>query len=249
VTAKILLLDIETAPNKVYTWGLFNQNVGLNQIDEPGYTICFAAKWLHLKKIIFRSIYHHSPEEMVTKAWELLDEADIIVHYNGKSFDVKVLNREFLLRGLPPPSSFQQIDLYTVIKTNFRFVSNKLDFIVQQLGFGEKVQHKGMELWRDCMNNVPSAWKLMKKYNIQDVNLMTPLYEAVIGWAKDPPNMGLYLEDVNEPTCRKCGSINVNKNGIERKVTVKYQRYKCQDCGANLRGRLRLGPPDDGVLV
>lgn len=248
MTAKILLLDIETAPNKVYTWGLFNENVGLNQIEEPGYTICFAAKWMHKKQVIFKSIYHHSPEEMVLKAWELLDEADIIVHYNGKRFDVPILFKEFLLRGLTPPSSFEQIDLYTVVRSNFKFASNKLDFIVQQLGFGSKVHHKGMELWRDCMNNVPSAWKLMKEYNIQDVNLMTPLYEAVIPWAKTPPNMGLYV-DADELTCRKCGSINVIKNGIERKVTVKYQRYKCQDCGANLRGRLRLGPTDDGVLV
>ncbi len=248
MTAKILLLDIETAPNKVYTWGLFNQNVSLNQIEEPGYTICFAAKWMHKKLPIFKSIYHHSADEMVTKAWELLDEADIVIHYNGKRFDIPVLNKEFLLRGLAPPSSFQEIDLYTVIRSNFKFASNKLDFIVQQLGIGAKVNHKGMELWRDCMNDVPSAWKIMKAYNIQDVLLMTPLYEAVIPWAKAPPNMGLYL-NANEPTCRKCGSIDVIKNGIERKVAVMYQRYLCMKCGANLRGRLRLGPTDDGVLL
>ena len=42
----ILLIDIETAPNKVYTWGLWNQNVSLNQIDEVGYTLCWAATWV-----------------------------------------------------------------------------------------------------------------------------------------------------------------------------------------------------------
>ena len=46
MSAKILLLDIETAPNKVYTWGLWNQNIGLSQIIQEGYLLCWGAKWL-----------------------------------------------------------------------------------------------------------------------------------------------------------------------------------------------------------
>ena len=42
---RILMLDIETTPDKVYTWGIWNINVGINQIIEPGGLLCFAAKW------------------------------------------------------------------------------------------------------------------------------------------------------------------------------------------------------------
>ena len=42
---KILLLDIETAPNIVHSWGLWQQNIGLPQIVKSGYTICWSAKW------------------------------------------------------------------------------------------------------------------------------------------------------------------------------------------------------------
>ena len=34
---RILLLDIETAPNKVYVWGMWNQNIAANQVVEDGY--------------------------------------------------------------------------------------------------------------------------------------------------------------------------------------------------------------------
>jgi len=54
--AKILFLDIESAPSRVYTWGLFNQNIALNQIEEPGYTLCWAAKWFGKKKMLFSSV-------------------------------------------------------------------------------------------------------------------------------------------------------------------------------------------------
>jgi len=46
---KILEIDIETAPSLVYTWGLFNQNIGVNQIVKPGYMLCWAAKFQHQK--------------------------------------------------------------------------------------------------------------------------------------------------------------------------------------------------------
>ena len=53
---KILLLDIETAPNTVYTWGLFKQNIAINQIESPGYILCWAAKWLGNEQMYFSSI-------------------------------------------------------------------------------------------------------------------------------------------------------------------------------------------------
>ena len=48
--AKILSLDIETAPAKVYCWGLWDQNIGINQIVEDGYVLCWCAKWIDKKE-------------------------------------------------------------------------------------------------------------------------------------------------------------------------------------------------------
>ena len=149
---KVLFLDIETAPNKVYCWGLWNQNISINQIVEPGYTICFAAKWENSKKIHFHSMQKNGIKRMVKEAHKLLEEADAVVHYNGKKFDIPTLNREFLLAELQPPSGYSEVDLYSAVKKKFRFASNKLDYVSSELGIGNKVQHKGMGLWTDCMD-------------------------------------------------------------------------------------------------
>jgi len=246
---KILFLDIETSPNIVYVWGLFNQNIALNQIVAPGETICWAARWGHERKIQFRSVHHHSASEMVQKIWELLDEADVVVHFNGTRFDIPTLNKEFILRGMQPPTTYKEIDLYRVVRSRFRFASNKLDFVAQELGLGAKTQHKGMDLWKGCMEGVEADWVVMKRYNIQDVRLLPKLYQHLLGWIKGHPNMALYIEDDSKPVCRNCGSEHITKRGVERTTVQIYQRYKCVDCGWNGRGRYRLHKPGDGVLV
>ena len=124
---KILLLDIETAPNVVYTWGLYNQNIAINQIDRPGYTLCWSAKWLGDDTVHFSSI-RKGKDAMLNRIHRMLGEADVVVTYNGKKFDIPTLNKEFILNGLPPPAPYKHVDLYQVVKSTFRFVSNKLDW-------------------------------------------------------------------------------------------------------------------------
>ena len=53
---KKLILDIETAPHRVYAWGLWDQNIYIDQIEEPGYTLCWAAKWHGKNKVMFKGL-------------------------------------------------------------------------------------------------------------------------------------------------------------------------------------------------
>lgn len=250
---KILEIDIETAPHTVYAWGLFKENIYIDRVITPGYTLCFAARWQHEKQVRFHSLFEDGMEDMLTAAWELLDEADIVIHYNGKRFDVPTLNREFVLNGLVPPSNYKQIDLYQIVRSNFRFASNKLDFISGQLGLGNKVHHKGMELWKDCIDALAyevgeaiplklwRSWATMKRYNQEDVRLLSRLYIKLQPWIKSHPNRGLWMKDPTKPVCPNCGSKHVVKKGIERPATVNaYHRYKCKSCGANARSRLAI---------
>jgi len=236
---KILHLDIETAPNKVYVWGLWNQNVGINQIVEPGYTMCWAAKWHGDKTVHFDSLKESGTYDMLMSIWQLLDEADAVVHYNGDKFDIPTLNKEFLLYGIEPPTPSQSIDILRVVKQRFRFPSNKLDYVAQALGLGGKTKHTGMELWKDCMDMQPKAWKLMERYNKQDVKLLEKVYKEVLPWIKNHPNHALYKE-TNDITCTNCGSEHVHKCGIEHTKTQTYQRYRCTKCHTPLRGRATI---------
>lgn len=233
---KILHLDIETAPNVCYTWGLWNQNIGINQIVESGYTLCWAAKWHGERTVEFASIHHDGEHPMLERMHELLSEADAVVHYNGTKFDMPTLNKEFIRYDMNPPAPYHQIDLLKVAKRRFRFTSNKLDYVAQYLGRGSKVKHMGMDLWTACMQGDEKAWRTMKRYNIQDVKLLEEVYNDMLPWIQDHPNHALYNDD-SRPQCPNCGSNHVVKKGIETTKTMQYQRYSCVDCGTPIRGR------------
>ena len=234
---KILHLDIETAPNKAYVWGLWGQNISINQIEEPGYTLCWAAKWDHKKQIMFSNLRDEGEDNLIHRIWNLMNEADAIVHYNGNKFDIPVLNWEFALADLPPPDPSHQIDLYRVVKRNFKIPSYKLDYVAQQFGLGQKVHHKGMELWKECMDGDEKAWKEMAKYNKQDVRLLPRLYRKLLPWIKNHPNHALFVDDTNQ-MCPNCGSHDIIKKGTETTASQAYQRYRCKSCGTPLRGKL-----------
>lgn len=179
---KILMLDIETTPLQVYTWGLWDQNIGINQIIKHTEIMCFGAKWLGQKKVTFKSVHHHGKQAMLEELHAMMDKADILVGWNSAAFDHKHIKREFLEAGMEPPSATKDLDLMSVVKSNFLFPSNKLDYVAQKLGVGAKVKHSGFELWIDCMDGKDKAWKEMKSYQIQDVELLDKLYEVLLPW-------------------------------------------------------------------
>ncbi len=230
---KILLLDIETAPNVAHIWGLFKQNVGINQIMESSYILCWAAKWLDEKEIKFSSVQNTNPKRMLLKIWDLLDEADAVIHYNGTKFDIPTLNKEFLLYGLTPPSPYKQIDLLRVARNQFKFPSNKLDYVAQALGLGKKTKHTGHELWIQCMAGNPEAWSMMEEYNKNDVTLLEQVYGKLIPWIKVHANYSLH--SVNTEVCPNCGGTHYQKRGFYYTSNCQYQRYKCINCGTWFR--------------
>jgi len=230
---KILTIDIETRPSLAYVWGLWDQNVGLNQVEEFGTVISWAAKWHGEKRVHFSSDYHDGHEEMVRKAWDMLDEADAVVGYNSKSFDMKHLNREFVLAGYPPPSPYIDIDLMSVVKQRFRFTSNKLQHVATELGLGSKVQHDGFDLWLACMKGDKKAWEIMKRYNKQDVVLTEKVYERLLPWIKNHPHRGLY--GGNKEGCPRCGHSECQRRGYARTRTATYQIVHCKKCGGYSR--------------
>lgn len=233
---KTLLLDLETRPSMGYVWSLWDQNVSLSQLVEVGEVICFGAKWLGSKKIHFKSIYHHSKKEMLDSAWKLMNEADAIIHYNGRAFDIKHLNREFLLAEMAPPSPHKDIDLLTVARGRFKFVSNKLEHVATQLGLGGKTSHEGFQLWVDCMKNDKTAWSKMKEYCINDVLLTEQVYEKLLPWIKTHPSIPLY-DGVEDLACKNCGSTNIQRRGYAYTNVSRFPKFLCKNCNTWGRGR------------
>ena len=229
---KILYLDVETAPAKVYTFSLFKPVIGVDQILEGPRIICWSAKWHGKGRVLFDSEYHSGYETMLRGIRDLMDEADIVVGYNSRAFDIPWLTGEFLTAGIEQPSPFQQVDLYRLNKKHLRLVSGKLDYMALELLGERKVAHAGFRLWKDCIGpdgpEKDAAWRMMKKYSLKDTALLEPLFEAVRPFVSGV-NMALHSEE--SFACTRCGSPNVVARGFAFTTTGKFQRYRCNDCG------------------
>ena len=244
---KILLIDIETAPNLAFVWGLWQQNVGISQIQAAGYTMCFAARWYGQKDIIFDSVKKSGAKRMLKHVHKLLSEADVVITYNGDKFDLPTLNKEFIQLEMLPPAPYKSLDLYKTAKTKFRFASNKLDYLGKALNIGQKVKHAGMDLWIQCMAGQEDAWKDMERYNRHDVVLLQLVYERMRPWLNHP-NHGTY-DEPGIPVCPNCGSGHLQRRGFARTIVQKYPRYQCCDCGAWSRGTDGELPREDRAVI
>lgn len=234
----ILLIDLETAPILADVWSLWNNNVSLNQIRDPGGILSFASKWLGEDEgdIQFFSDHHHGHAMMLEAAHVLLGRADAVVTWNGDKFDLPILNSEFIQAGLRPPAPYASMDLLKTAKRRFRFPSNKLQYVSTALGFKGKVSHEGHELWVKCMNGDEDAWRQMEIYNKQDVQLLDDIYWKFQPWIVGHPSRAALLDS---HVCPKCGSEHLQKRGFMLTGQSQYQRYQCQACGGWSRATRR----------
>lgn len=237
---KILILDIETAPILGHVWGLWDQTVSLNQIKSDWHVLSWAAKWFGEKKVMYadqRKVKNIEDDgDLLKGVWKLLDEADIIVTQNGKSFDQKKLFARFILNGMKPPSSFKHIDTKQIASRRFAFTSNKLEYLTSKLCKKHKKlktkKFQGFELWKACLAGNQEAWQEMERYNKQDVLSLEELYTVLMPW-DNSINFALYTDE-SIIVC-SCGSKSLTRNGFAYTSVGKYQRYKCANCGAEAR--------------
>ena len=249
---KVLIFDIETAPIIAHVWGLWENNVGLNQIQADWHILSWSAKWLSdgPDKVMYqdqRGVKNIADDSKILKGiWDLLDEADIVITQNGKRFDQKKLNARFILSGFPPPSSFRHIDTQEIAKRHFAFTSNKLAYMTDKLcvKYKKQVNHgkfSGHELWTECLKDNMEAWKEMEHYNKYDVLSLEELYHKLIVW-DSRINFNVYTDNL-DVVC-KCGSKDFMKNGFYYTNTSKFQKYRCKSCGSEHRDKNNLLSPE-----
>lgn len=246
---KILALDIETAPLLSSTWGIWDQNIALNQIEREWFVLSWAAAWVDKssspKDVMYMDQRNakniEDDKKILDGIWKLLDECDIVLSQNGISFDIKKLNARFAMHGMSPPSPFRHIDTLKIAKKYFAFTSNKLEWMSDKFCVKyKKLNHKkypGFEMWKECLKGNKDAFKSMEKYNKWDVLSLIELYKKLQPWDSSL-NFNTYKDDINN-RCN-CGEYDLIKRGFSFTNTGKYQRYKCNSCGNWTAGKINL---------
>jgi predicted RNA-binding Zn-ribbon protein involved in translation (DUF1610 family) len=225
---RILTIDIERLPGMVPIFDQRTQGfIPVYKWTRLPSLLCFAAKWLDRKDIMFYSAWDDM-DEMVQKSWDLFNEADIVVTYNGIRFDVKHLRSEWWLTHQGPPRPWKNVDLFAVNKAQFGFESKSLQHLCDRLGIAGKSGHYDPAVAERCVNGDPKAQALMKRYNKGDVTITENVYRRMLPWIHNHPHV---LTASSDFACNKCGSTDLEKMARDYRAQVlEYEQYRCNNC-------------------
>jgi DNA polymerase elongation subunit (family B) len=243
-SAKVLILDIETAPIMAYVWNIWNQNVGTQMIKSDWFCLTWAAKWLFEDKVYSgkltpKEARKQDDKRIIKGIWAMINEADIVIAHNGDKFDIPKLNQRFIIHKLNPPLPYQSIDTLKHIRRQFGFTSNKLDYVNQLLSLPRKTEHEGFPLWERCMAGNEAALNIMEDYNVGDVKILEDTYLRIRSWIKPHPNLGLFILDETESHCPTCGHTDLKEEGKPYVTSAnRYTQFRCGNCGATGKKRL-----------
>lgn len=240
VKPKLLLLDIETSPSIAAVFGRRKQNISQDAVlQEGGWLISYSYKWLgedevHGDVVTPHEATHKDDMRLCMNLWELIEQANALVYHNGINFDLPMIKTRMIVNALPPIRKIKSIDTYQLSK-EFRFNSNKLDSLGEQLSLGRKIKHEGMLMWIKCLEGDTEALRLMLEYNKQDVALLEEIYLALAPYSTRHPNLSVELGD--KIRCNICCSDNVHPTGntVTTNLSV-FEEYACQ-CGARFKTR------------
>jgi hypothetical protein len=162
---------------------------------------------------------------------DLFDSVNVVIAHNNNAFDYKWVYGRFAVHGIPPPSPCQLIDTLLIARSKFKFNSHKLKDLGKYFNLGDKIDTGGIDLWYRCIELDDSkAWSLMCKYNKQDVVLLEKVYNHMLPFITNHPNIGLMNDTL--VACPNCGSKKVQKRGFNLTRSSRSQRWQCRDCGS-----------------
>lgn len=197
-----------------------------------------AYQWLGEKTQVI-AVDTQSELSLLKKLHALLDEADIVIAHNGDSFDIKKINTRFIIHKIPPPSPYRTIDTKKVARSAAAFDSNSLNNLGLDMDEGEKIKHRGFDMWEGCERGSKRDWADMKRYNKMDVDLLARIYLRLRPWIKNHPAVKY---SKNAITCDKCGSDRVTSQGTRIAKRRLVRRYQCQACGGWQTAALTQAP-------
>lgn len=227
---KRLFLDIETSPNVVFSWRVgYNINIDYENIIEERAIVCIGYKWEGEKETrILKWDDKHNDKTMLKAFIPILESADEVVAHFGDKFDIPWIRGRAAYHGLSVSPYIKTIDTKVQAKKLFYFNANRLDYLAQFLGLGEKID-TDFKLWKDVVAGNVTALNKMLRYCKHDVVLLEKVFQKLEGYMKPKTHTGL-LNGGMRRDCPRCGSANGQNRGTRTTATTVAQIRQCNDC-------------------
>lgn len=233
---KRLFFDIETSFDIGWFWRTgYGLNISPDQIIKERAVICVSWKWEGEDKVYNLTWDKDQCDAKLLKEFsKVMESADEAIAHNGDRFDIKWLRTRCLIHRIPFPTYIKSFDTLKKVRAMFNFQSNKLDYIAEVLGFGNK-KPTGITLWKDIVFNKDyKAMKEMVEYCNHDVVLLEDVYQAIMPYTKPVTHVGVGMGK-DKCSCPNCGNeegIKYIKNTVTAAGTIK-RHLKCEACGTD----------------
>lgn len=193
--------------------------------------ICIAYKWEGEREVYSLQWDRNQCDKILCKKFlKVLASADEHVGHNIIKYDLKYFFGRCLQHKLPAISPPKAVDTLVIARRHFRLNSNKLDYVAQILGFGNKIK-TDYKWWREILiNKCKKAMAKMVKYNICDVRLTEKVYHALAPYEKVKTHVGV-MEGRDKWSCPQCGSEHVIAMGkCVTPAGTEQKKMKCTSC-------------------
>ena len=229
---KRLFFDIETSPNIGTFWQAgYKKMISPDDIIKERAIICICYKWEDSKEVEFVNWDRKQNDKtLLEKFIKVANEADEIVGHNGDKFDLAWIRTRCLYHRIDMFPTYRTIDTLKISRSKFKFNSNKLNYISDFLGFGQKIKTE-FGLWKDILlKNDRAAIDKMVKYCKRDVVLLEKVYKAMSGHTEPKTHYGVIFGQ-DRGSCPECGSDELSVIRSRTSATgLKKIQYQCKTC-------------------
>ncbi len=229
---KRLFFDIETSPNIGLFWEAgYKKNIDYSNIIKERAIICICYKWEESKEVF--EVHWDSKQcdkALLQKFIKISNEADELVGHNGDRFDLAWIRTRCLFHGIEMFPNYITIDTLKIARSKFKFNSNKLNYIADFLGIGQKIKTE-FGLWKDIvLHKDKKAMDAMIKYCKKDVILLEKVYKALQGHIAPKTHYGMIFGG-ERGSCPECGSDKIIRNLVRYSATgLKKIVFQCKTC-------------------
>jgi len=227
-----LFFDIETSPNIGLFWEAgYKKNITTDNIIRERAIICICYKWEDEKEVY--SLQWDSKQcdkTMLKKFIEVANTSNEMVGHNGDKFDLAWIRTRCLFHHIEMFPTYVTIDTLKVARSKFRFQSNRLNYIAEYLGLGNKIKTE-FNLWKDILLNKDKiAMEKMIKYCKKDVTLLEQVFKALRGHMTAKTHYGVVFGQ-DRGSCPECGSDDlIRNNQVVTATGLTRIQYKCKTC-------------------
>lgn len=228
-----LFFDIETSPNIGLFWEAgFKKNIDYSNIIKERAIICICYKWEDEREVHSLTWDKKQDDKKMLEAFiKVADQANELIGHNGDKFDLAWIRTRCLFHKIDMLPKYITIDTLKIARSKFRFNSNRLNYIADFLGIGQKIKTE-YSLWKDILLNKDAiAMDKMVKYCKKDVELLEKVYKELNNHIDSKTHYGVVFGQY-KGTCPECGSEELIKHSRQILASgVIKLIYKCNTCG------------------